>query len=53
MLHSDYQYTPRLVPAMASMIASEHFDVVLGSRMLAAARFPAACRYTNKSRTAL
>src|ERR1700742_1556840 len=34
MLHPDYQYTPRLVPAMASMIASEHFDVVLGSRML-------------------
>src|SRR5215469_7206675 len=34
MLHPDYQYSPRLVPAMASMIASEHFDVVLGSRML-------------------
>jgi glycosyltransferase involved in cell wall biosynthesis len=34
MLHPDYQYTPKLVPAMASMIASEHFDVVLGSRML-------------------
>jgi glycosyltransferase involved in cell wall biosynthesis len=34
MLHPDYQYTPRLVPAMASMIASEHFDVVLGSRIL-------------------
>jgi len=34
MLHPDYQYTPRLVPAMASMIASEHFDIVLGSRML-------------------
>lgn len=34
MLHPDYQYTPKLVPAMASMIASEHFDVVLGSRLL-------------------
>src|SRR4051812_13878116 len=34
MLHPDYQYTPRLVPAMASMIASSHFDVVLGSRIL-------------------
>ena len=34
MLHPDYQYTPRLVPAMASMIASEQFDVVLGSRIL-------------------
>src|SRR6185312_8177086 len=34
MLHPDYQYTPRLVPAMASMIASGHFDVALGSRIL-------------------
>ncbi|MCW3477738.1 glycosyltransferase family 2 protein [Limobrevibacterium gyesilva] len=34
MLHPDYQYTPRLVTAMASMIASEQFDVVLGSRIL-------------------
>jgi glycosyltransferase involved in cell wall biosynthesis len=29
MLHPDYQYTPKLVTAMASMIASEEFDVVL------------------------
>jgi len=34
MLHPDYQYTPKLVTAMASMIASDQFDVVLGSRML-------------------
>lgn len=34
MLHPDYQYTPKLVTAMASMIASRHFDVVLGSRIL-------------------
>jgi glycosyltransferase involved in cell wall biosynthesis len=34
MLHPDYQYTPRLVPAIASMIAVEEFDVVLGSRIL-------------------
>ena len=34
MLHPDYQYTPKLVPAMASMLASDHFDVVLGSRIL-------------------
>jgi hypothetical protein len=34
MVHPDYQYTPRLVTAMASMIASGHFDVVLGSRIL-------------------
>jgi glycosyltransferase involved in cell wall biosynthesis len=34
MLHPDYQYTPRLVSAMASMISSEQFDVVLASRIL-------------------
>lgn len=34
MLHPDYQYTPGLVPAMASMIASGEYDVVLGSRIL-------------------
>lgn len=34
MLHPDYQYSPRLVPAMASMIISGHYDVVLGSRIL-------------------
>ena len=34
MLHPDYQYSPRLVTAMASMIISGHYDVVLGSRIL-------------------
>ena len=34
MLHPDYQYSPKLMPAMASMIASEEYDVVLGSRIL-------------------
>lgn len=34
MVHPDYQYSPRLVIAMASMIASGHYDVVLGSRIL-------------------
>lgn len=34
MLHPDYQYTPRLVCAMASMIAYGEFDVVLASRIL-------------------
>jgi glycosyltransferase involved in cell wall biosynthesis len=34
MLHPDYQYAPKLVTAMASMIASDEFDVVLGSRIL-------------------
>jgi glycosyltransferase involved in cell wall biosynthesis len=34
MLHPDYQYEPRLVTAMASMITSRVYDVVLGSRIL-------------------
>jgi glycosyltransferase involved in cell wall biosynthesis len=34
MLHPDYQYEPRLITAMAAMIASGVYDVVLGSRIL-------------------
>ena len=34
MLHPDYQYTPMLIPAMASIIAQELYPVVLGSRIL-------------------
>jgi glycosyltransferase involved in cell wall biosynthesis len=34
MLHPDYQYSPLLVMAMASMIAYDVYDVVLGSRIL-------------------
>lgn len=34
MLHPDYQYSPRLITAMASMIVSGHYDVVLASRIL-------------------
>ncbi len=34
MLHPDYQYSPKLVTAMASMIVSEEFDAVLASRIL-------------------
>jgi glycosyltransferase involved in cell wall biosynthesis len=34
MIHPDYQYSPRLATAMCSMIASGHYDVVLGSRIL-------------------
>jgi glycosyltransferase involved in cell wall biosynthesis len=35
MVHPDYQYSPRLVPAMAAMIAFGEYDLVLGSRILA------------------
>ena len=34
MLHPDYQYTPKLIPAISFLLASEEFDVVLGSRIL-------------------
>lgn len=34
MLHPDYQYEPRLITAMAGMIASGVYDVVIGSRIL-------------------
>lgn len=34
MVHPDYQYSPRLVTAMAGMIASGHYDLVLASRIL-------------------
>jgi glycosyltransferase involved in cell wall biosynthesis len=34
MLHPDYQYTPKLIGAMAWLVASGEFDIVLGSRIL-------------------
>ncbi|MCB1225448.1 MAG: glycosyltransferase family 2 protein [Verrucomicrobiales bacterium] len=32
LLHPDYQYTPKLVPAMAAMLATEFYDLCLASR---------------------
>lgn len=34
MLHPDYQYTPKLIPAMAELIAHDVYPVVMGSRIL-------------------
>jgi glycosyltransferase involved in cell wall biosynthesis len=34
MVHPDYQYTPKLIPAMASMVANDLHPCVLGSRIL-------------------
>jgi glycosyltransferase involved in cell wall biosynthesis len=34
MLHPDYQYTPKLIYAMASIIANDLYGVVMGSRIL-------------------
>jgi glycosyltransferase involved in cell wall biosynthesis len=35
MLHPDYQYTPRLLGALVHVISSGHYDIALGSRILA------------------
>ncbi len=34
MLHPDYQYNPKLIPAMCSLLANDVYDTVLGSRIL-------------------
>jgi glycosyltransferase involved in cell wall biosynthesis len=34
MFHPDYQYTPKLIPAMATMIGNDLYHCVLGSRIL-------------------
>lgn len=34
MLHPDYQYSPRIIPALAGLVASGEYDVALGSRIL-------------------
>jgi glycosyltransferase involved in cell wall biosynthesis len=34
MVHPDYQYTPKLIPAMATLIASGLYHCILGSRIL-------------------
>jgi glycosyltransferase involved in cell wall biosynthesis len=34
MLHPDYQYSPKLIAAMAAMVTSGHYDIVMGSRIL-------------------
>ena len=34
MVHPDYQYTPKLIPAMASLIGNGLYHCVLGSRVL-------------------
>jgi glycosyltransferase involved in cell wall biosynthesis len=34
MLHPDYQYEPKLLPALAAVLASGEYDIALGSRIL-------------------
>jgi glycosyltransferase involved in cell wall biosynthesis len=38
MVHPDYQYDPRLVPAMCQMLVTGVYDIVLGSRILGSKR---------------
>jgi glycosyltransferase involved in cell wall biosynthesis len=54
MVHPDYQYSPRLVTAMAAMVVSGHYDLVLGSRILGGtARSGGMPRYKYLSNRAL
>jgi glycosyltransferase involved in cell wall biosynthesis len=56
MLHPDYQYTPKLIRSMASMISEDVADVVLGSRILGngaiAGGMPRYKYYSNRFLTA-
>lgn len=40
MLHSDYQYTPKLIHSMSYLIKNEVFPVVIGSRILGNGAMP-------------
>ena len=40
MIHPDYQYTPQLIPAMASLVASGLYPCVLASRILGGGALP-------------
>ena len=51
MLHPDYQYSPRLLTAMAGMIASGHYDAVFAREFLVAVRSRAGCPAINMSLT--
>ncbi|MGH8712970.1 MAG: glycosyltransferase family 2 protein [Casimicrobiaceae bacterium] len=57
MLHPDYQYEPRLITAMAAMVASDVYDVVIGSRIIAqsalAGGMPAYKYAANRALTAV
>jgi len=34
MLHPDYQYSPKIIPALAGLVASGEYDAAIGSRIL-------------------
>ena len=51
MVHPDYQYTPKLIPSMAYLIANDVYEVVLGSRILGKGALKGGCRSINTSQT--
>ena len=57
MLHPDYQYEPRLITALASLVASGVYDMAIGSRMLGktalAGGMPRYKYYANRMLTAV
>jgi glycosyltransferase involved in cell wall biosynthesis len=57
MLHPDYQYSPKLIGAMAWLVASDEFDIVLGSRIIGngarAGGMPAYKYFANRFLTAI
>ena len=50
MLHPDYQYTPTLIPAMAHLVATGIYPVVIGSRILGKGAIAGACHGSNTYR---
>ncbi len=53
MVHPDYQYTPKLIPAMASMIGNELYHCVLGSRILGGYAITGVCQPVSVIRICL
>jgi len=51
MIHPDYQYTPQLIPAMASLVASGLYPVYLLRAFSGEGHFAVACRGGNTSQT--
>ena len=47
MLHPDYQYTPKLLTALASMVAVGEFDIVLASESSAGEHLRVECLFTS------
>jgi len=53
MLHPDYQYDPKLIPHMVSLLDEGYFDMMLGSRIRSRKKhFPMGCLFTNIFQTA-